>query len=239
MKPLISAHQGGRPVEGESAADRYRHAIALGVDYVEFDVRRTRDGMTVIHHDDWTKSGRAIRTHAYSELTDELGAEALTLDELLDIASGHVGLHLDLKEPGYEAEIAHRMLDRCPVDEFVITSGVEEIRAIKEAFPRVRAGLSIGDDLTGVRPWLKLRHRLSELFPSPRIERSRADFIAVHQDLAVLSALMYCERHHIPAWVWTVDDERSMARFLSDRRVTALITNRPDIAVRLRGLRSA
>jgi glycerophosphoryl diester phosphodiesterase len=234
MKPLISAHQGGRVMEGVSGADRYRQAIALGVDYVEFDVRRTRDGMTVIHHDDWTKSGRVFRDFAYSDLTDELGSEALTLDELLDVAAGHVGLHLDLKEPGYEAEIVEVLLDRCPVEEFVITSGVEEIRTIKERFPQVRAGLSIGDDLTSVAPWLRVRHRLTELFPRRRIERSRADFIAVHQDLAVLSALRYCDRHGVPAWVWTVDDERSIARFLADRRVTTLITNRPDIALRLR-----
>jgi glycerophosphoryl diester phosphodiesterase len=234
MKPLISAHQGGRVMEGVSAADRYRHAIALGVDYVEFDVRRTGDGMTVVHHDDWTKSGRVFRDFAFGDLTDELGSEALTLDELLDVAAGRVGLHLDLKEPGYEAEIVKVMLDRCPVEEFVITSGVEEIRTIKEGFPQVRAGLSIGDDLTSVAPWLRVRHRLTELFPRRRIERSRADFIAVHQDLAVLSALRYCDRHGVPAWVWTVDDERSIARFLADRRVTTLITNRPDIALRLR-----
>ena len=226
-------------MEGVSAADRYRQAIALGVDYVEFDVRRTRDRMTVVHHDDWTKSGRAFRDFAYGDLTDELGSEALTLDELLDVAAGHVRLHLDLKEPGYEAEIVKVMLDRCPVDEFVITSGVEEIRAIKERFPHVRAGLSIGDDLSRVAPWLKVRHRLSELFPRRRIERSRADLIAVHRDLAVLSALRYSDRHHIPAWVWTVDDEPSIARFLADRRVAGLITNRPDIAVRLRGFSSA
>jgi glycerophosphoryl diester phosphodiesterase len=239
MKPLISAHQGGRVIEGVPATDRYRQAIALGVDYVEFDVRRTRDGMTVIHHDDWTKSGRGFRDFAYDDLRDELGSESLTLDELLEVVAGHVGLHLDLKEPGYEAEIVKVMLDRCPVDEFVITSGVEEIRTIKERFPQVRAGLSIGDDLSGVAPWLKVRHRLSELFPRRRIERSRADLIAVHKDLALLSALRYGERHHIPAWVWTVDDEPSIARFLADRRVAALITNRPDIAVRLRGLSSA
>ncbi len=161
------------------------------------------------------------------------------MGELLDIAAGRVGLHLDLKEPGYEAEFAETILDRCAVDEFVITSGVEEIRTIKEAFPQVRGGLSIGDDLTGVAPWMKVRARLSELFPRRRIERSCADFIAVHQDLATLSALRYCERAHLPAWVWTVDDERSIARFIADPRVSALITNRPDIAIRLRGLSSA
>ena len=239
MKPLISAHQGGRQTDGVSAADRYRQAIALGVDYVELDVRRTRDGVTVIFHDDRTASGRDVRALAYRDMAGEVGLEALTLDELLEIAAGRVGLHLDLKEPGYEAEIIRTVLDRCAVDEFVITSGVDEIRTIKEAFPQVRGGLSMGDDLTRVASWLKVRERLREFFPRRFIERSRADFIAVHQDVAAFSALRYCEREHIPAWVWTVDNERSIARFIGDRRVTALITNRPDIALRLRGLSSA
>jgi glycerophosphoryl diester phosphodiesterase len=34
--------------------------------------------------------------------------------------------------------------------------------------------------------------------------------------------------------VWTVDDEPGIARFLVDRRVTALITNCPEVALRLR-----
>lgn len=226
-------------MEGVSAADRYRQAIALGVDYVEFDVRRTKDGVTVIFHDDRTGSGHDVRGLAYTDLAGEVGLEALTLDELLEVAAGRVGLHLDLKEPGYEAEIVRTVLDRCRADEFVITSGVDEIRTIKEVFPEVRGGLSIGDDLIGVAPWLKVRERLRELFPRRRIERSGADFVAVHQHLAVLSALRYCEREHLPAWVWTVDDERSIARFIADRRVSAVITNRPDIALRLRGLSSA
>jgi glycerophosphoryl diester phosphodiesterase len=46
--------------------------------------------------------------------------------------------------------------------------------------------------------------------------------------------LRYCKRARVPAWVWTVDDEPGIARFLADSRVTTLITNRPDIALMLR-----
>jgi glycerophosphoryl diester phosphodiesterase len=234
MRPLISAHRGGLAVDGLPAAERYRRAIALGVDFVEFDVRRTRDGVTIISHDDCTISGRAIRDFPYRELIEELGSEALTFDELLDVAAGHVGLHLDLKETGYEADIVRAVLDRCPADRLVITSGDLVVHTIKEQFPHVRAGLSIGDDLRGVSPWLKVRVRLGELFPRRRLERCHADFVAVHQQLARLTMLDYCESHGIPAWVWTVDDEPGIARFLDDRRVTAVITNRPDIALKLR-----
>jgi glycerophosphoryl diester phosphodiesterase len=235
--PLISAHRGGLAVDGVPAADRYRHAIELGVDFVEFDVRRTRDGVKVVYHDDCTASGHAVMELTYRELAEELGPEALTFDQLLDVAAGRVGLHLDLKEAGYEAEIVRAVLDRSPLDKLVITSGDAVIRTIKEQFPHVRAGLSIGEDINGLSPWLKLNVRLSELFPRGRLERSHADFLAVHQQLAGLAVLRYCERHGIPAWVWTVDDEPGIARFLGDPRVTTLITNRPDIAMRYAGLR--
>lgn len=234
LVPLISAHRGGQIVDGVPAADRYRHAIELGVDFVEFDVRRTRDGVTVIYHDDRTASGRAVRELTHRELADELGPEALTFDQLLDVAAGRVGLHLDLKEAGYEAAIVRAALDRSPLDRLVITSGDAVIRTIKEQFPQVRAGLSIGEDIDGLSPWLKLRVRLSELFPRGRLERSHADFLAVHRQLAGLTVLRFCESRGVPAWVWTVDDEPEIARFLADPRVTTLITDRPDIALRLR-----
>jgi glycerophosphoryl diester phosphodiesterase len=98
----------------------------------------------------------------------------------------------------------------------------------------VRAGLTLGDDLEGAPPWRYLRVRLSELFPGVRLRRSHADFAAVHQRLAGIRVLDYCVRVHMPAWVWTVDDEVDIARFMHDPRVAVLITNRPDIAMRIR-----
>ncbi|MEO9048318.1 MAG: glycerophosphodiester phosphodiesterase [Candidatus Dormiibacterota bacterium] len=233
-KTLISAHMGGSVVVGEAAADRYRRAIAIGVDYVEFDVRRTRDHVTVIAHDDRTGSGRAFRDYAYGDLASELGGEALTFEELLAVTAGRVGLHVDLKETGYEAEIVSLALGSSPLEKLVITGGDEVVRIVKQQFPHVRAGLSLGDDVTRLAPWLKVGVRLSELFPRRRLERCRADFVAVHHRLADLTVLRYCERSGTPAWIWTVDDERDIARFLADRRVAAIITNRPEVALPLR-----
>jgi glycerophosphoryl diester phosphodiesterase len=234
MTSLISAHRGGAAVDGVPAVERYRQAIALGVDFVEFDVRKTRDGTMVIYHDDRTASGRGVAGLTYGELAEELGPEAMTFDELLDVAAGRVGLHLDLKETGYEAQVVRAVLDRCPVDRLVITSGDAAIRTIKEQSPHVRAGLSIGEEIDRLAPWMKLRTRLSELFPRARLERSHADFVAVHRQLADLTVLRYCASHGMDAWVWTVDDEPGIAHFLADPRVTTLITNRPDVAMRLR-----
>jgi len=235
MRPLISAHQGACGVEGLSAAERYRRAIAMGVDFVEFDVRRTADGLYVIHHDERTASGRSIRDSGFAELAGELGGEALTFDELLDIAGDRVGLQLDLKEPGYEAQLVSMALRRCAPERLVVTTGDDaSIRLVKETFPQVGAGLTMGDYLTSPRVWLDLAVRMREFFPRRRLERCHADFVAAHRQLAQFSMLSYCKRANMPAWVWTVDDEPGIARFLADSRVTVLITNRPDIAMPLR-----
>ena len=217
---LISAHRGGDIVDGEWAGDRYRRAIALGVDYVEFDVRRSTDGVCVICHD--------------PDLTQQLHSEAMTLDELLEVTAGRVGLHLDLKEAGYEALVVDTVLEACPVEKLVITGADSVVRAVKERFPQVRAGLSLGEELTGAAPWVKARVRLGELFPRRRVAWSHADFVAVHRRLAQLNVLRYCESAGLPAWVWTVDEEPEIARFLADSRVTTLITDRPEVALRLR-----
>ena len=235
VTPLICAHRGECGVPGLPAAERYDRAIDLGVDYVEMDIRRTADGRLVVYHDDLTPSGRVSGSLAYAEMKQELGPELVTLDELLEVVAGRAGLHIDLKEDGYESEIIRVTLRSATVDDFVVTTGgVESIRTIKEQFPAVQAGLTVGTDMRNANAWATVGERLAELFPGARLQRSHADFVATHQQLARIRLLRYCARRRMPAWVWTVDEEAEIARFIADPRVTAVITNRPDIALRLR-----
>jgi glycerophosphoryl diester phosphodiesterase len=232
--PLIDAHRGECGIPGLPVAERYVRAIELGVDFVEIDIRRTADGAFVNYHDDFTPSGRTVRDLAYPELKAELGIELSAVDELVEIIDGRVGLHVDVKEEGYEVEVVRKIQSSFTRSEVVFTSGDDPIRAIKDRFPNARTGLSLGDDLNGVAPWLKVGVRLSELFPGSRLRHSRADFIAVHKDAARARVLAYCAKAHVPAWVWTVDDESEIARFMRDPRVAVLITNRPDVAIKFR-----
>jgi glycerophosphoryl diester phosphodiesterase len=234
MRTLIDAHRGECGIPGLPAADRYSRAISLGVNYVEIDVRRSADGVYVNYHDERTPSGRAVRALSYAALRQELDAELLKVGEVMELVDGRVGLHVDVKEVGDEAAVVRLIQAGCAHSPVVFTGGDDSIHAIKETFPMVSAGLTLGEDLEGAPPWRYLRVRLSELFPGVRLRRSHADFAAVHQRLAGIRVLDYCAREHMPAWVWTVDDELNIARFMHDPRVAVLITNRPDIALRFR-----
>jgi glycerophosphoryl diester phosphodiesterase len=232
---MISAHRGSCGVDGLPAAERYDRAIGLGVDYVELDVRRTADGVYVNYHDDVTPSRRPTGSLSYQELKSELGSELLTLDEVLEVVAGRAGLHVDLKEPGYEAEIVRAVIAHRPENGFVVTTGeVESIRTVKDQFPTVRAGLTLGTDMRNAQALTTFRERWSELFPGDRMQRSHADFVVAHQQLARIRLLAYCARRRMAAWVWTVDEEREIARFMMDRRVATLVTNRPDVAMRFK-----
>jgi len=235
VRPLISAHRGSCGVAGLPAAERYDRAISLGVDYVELDVRRSADGLFVNYHDGVTPSGRATSSLPYLDLKAELGDELLTLDELLEVVAGRVALHVDLKEPGDEGDTVRILLAHKAGARFVVTTGeVESIRAIKEQFPDIQAGLTLGTDMRDARVWATMTERLAELFPGPRLERSHADFVAAHQQLARIRLLGYGLRKRLPVWVWTVDETKEIERFMRDPRVDTLVTNRPDVAVQFR-----
>src|SRR3569832_346474 len=51
MKPSNIAHRGGAGLRPENTLAAFRHAIALGCDGAELDVRLSADGLVVVHHD--------------------------------------------------------------------------------------------------------------------------------------------------------------------------------------------
>lgn len=115
-------HQLGAAPENSALA--LAHCVALGVDMMELDVRRTKDGVLVIAHDetvDRTTDGHgrvADLTLAQLKalrLRDNLGGamsptltdqRMLTLDEALELARGRILLNLDIKEEIYPEVIA-------------------------------------------------------------------------------------------------------------------------------------
>lgn len=128
---VIVAHRGchnpapahGLPAAPENSLAALDHCIALGVDVMETDIRRTRDGYLVIMHDatvDRMTSGsgavadltlaqvKSLRLRANqggpsAALTDQT---VPTMDELLRHAGDRIMINLDIKEAIYPEVIA-------------------------------------------------------------------------------------------------------------------------------------
>jgi glycerophosphoryl diester phosphodiesterase len=218
MTTAISAHKGGAEHARPATYEAYRSALTCGAEYAEFDIRRTRDGVLVVCHDArCPHGGPLVAELGYTELCDRLGYAVPRVDEVMGLLAGKVMGHLDLKETGYEDEVIRLALDAFGGPDFIVSTLEDEsVARIKQAFPNVRAALSLG--------------RYSELFPLRRVRACRADWVAVNYKLARLGVLDQCRRHGIGTMVWTVDDDALIDRFIADPRVGVLVTNRPGYA---------
>lgn len=236
-RTAVSAHRGGSDLAAPATWEAYRDAPRSGAEYVEFDIRRTRDGVFVVHHDSRVNhTGPELATLTHAEASRLAGYELPGVAQVMELAAGN-GMkgHLDLKEKGDERETVGLALDVFGVDGFVATTLEDaSIAAIARDFPHVRTALSVGRNRREIPLSRLVAVRRSEFFPLRRLRECGATGLAVHQRLAGATVLRQCAAHGLFAMVWTVNDDGRMRHFLGDGRVDVLITDRPRRALALR-----
>ncbi|GAA0652826.1 hypothetical protein GCM10009535_34020 [Streptomyces thermocarboxydovorans] len=234
--PAVSAHQGGSERTAPATREAYEDAVAAGADYAELDVRRTADGVFVVHHDARVcGDGPPLSTLTHAELCARAGRPVPVVEEILQLIAGRLLAHLDLKETGHERELIDRAVALLGPDGFVATTLEDRsVAAITAAFPGVRTGLSLGRDRRDVPRGRLLATRLGRAAahaPGARLRRRR-DRRA--PPAARAGVLREAARHGLFTMVWTVNDDPLMRTFLADPRVDVLITDRPRRALQLR-----
>jgi glycerophosphoryl diester phosphodiesterase len=232
----ISAHRGGAGHRPGGTWAAYLAAVNSGAEYVEFDVRRTRDGVLVVYHDPHAeRAGITPNALSHAELVAAVGREVPTLAEVLALVAGKARGHVDIKEPGYEAEVLAAATAALGRDGYLVTGDDPVVRAAKQADPDVRALLSLGRGPHEIPLVRTVQVRTSERWPLRRVRACGADGVAMHHRLARAGALGHVARAGIPAMVWTVNNPALIRRMVHDPRIEILITDHPDIALAARG----
>lgn len=141
----VIGHRGAAGLELENTRSSLVWAIKLGVDAIEIDIRRTKDGrLTVCHDANLEKmSGKNLKIseHSLSELQKiELldGSNLLSLDEACDIAiAGNTHLIIELKESGCVRELV-RVLKKNPgVTASAASFKVSELALLGDVAPEI------------------------------------------------------------------------------------------------------
>jgi glycerophosphoryl diester phosphodiesterase len=220
-RPLIVAHRGAWGVAPQNSIEAFERAIALGCDAVELDVRRTASGHIVVVHDARVGGRLVARTETPSLRRRLEDGQAPALVDVLDAVAGRIKLDIELKETGYVEEVMALIQARLPPEQYVVTSFRDEV------LPEVKH--HVGDVRTGMI--IRTQGRRNEL--ERRVRHARVDFIVPHAAIARGGLLDWAAEQGLPAWLWTVKDRRSMQRLQADHRVEALITDRPERAVKL------
>ena len=238
---LVSAHRGGAADDhsAQNTLAAFESAIALGCDYVEFDVRLTADGRPVIFHDDEIDDEsvrRSIAKHRYDEFS---ASRLVDLDAVLALIRGRIGAHVDLKVRGDEVVLVKQIVDALGTDRAIITtaedSSVRQIRRWSKAHaPDLLVGLS-SSARAGTSNWfVRKLVRIESAFPRLRILLSGANLVVSHKVVARLSLKSYARKRGLPLLVWTVDRPDELERWMNDPDVWMVTTNYPARAMAAR-----
>ncbi len=141
---MVVSHRGCWTYTAENSLPGIDKCVALGVDMVEIDVRRTRDGDMVLMHDDTvdrTTNGhgkvrdldasevRSLRQRARGGGNEPLTDQHVpTLDDALDRVKGRILVNLDIKDDDiYDAVIA-RVLVRKMESQVLVKRSIDTDR---------------------------------------------------------------------------------------------------------------
>ncbi len=149
-KIAVIAHRGGKALAPENTLAAFRKAMELGCDYVEIDVRETKDKQFVIMHDrtvDRTTDGvgavsaldlAAIRKlDAGKKFSPQFAGEKVpTLDETLALCKDKINVYLDHKD-GPVADILHVIRKHGMEKQVVVYGGVDALKEWKRLAPHI------------------------------------------------------------------------------------------------------
>lgn len=231
MQTQIIAHRGASFLaQNENTLEAFSLAIDIGADYVEFDVRQTRDNNLIIFHNE-SIDNKKISDMTYEQLckiTLAKGYKAPLLIDVLSLCKGKIKLDIELKESGYEDSVISLVKQFYDYDDYMMKSFIDgTVAKIKSIDSNIKTGLLLG------LPNENLKSRMHEYFPERRLHACHADFVSPNYQLATS---MFIHRMHLrqyKVYVWTLNDASLISKYLN-RNVDGIITDKPDAGIFIR-----
>jgi glycerophosphoryl diester phosphodiesterase len=226
-KILVFGHMGASSIAPENTLKAFQKAIELKADFIEFDLRLSKDGEIVIIHDENT-----FNLTGYNGLVNELTLQQLkqlnvgdgekipTLKELLEFTKGKIDLHPEIKVAGLTRDLINILKNNHLIESSLVSCfEIKELLKIKKLEPALRLGYLIPKVLTNMR--IVKRY----------IQRAiKNEFYAIHPNRRVVDRAFveFAHENGLKVNVWTVNKKKNM-QYLIDLGVDGIMTD--DIAL--------
>jgi len=250
-KPVTIAHQGGNKIYPDESLLAFNNAVDMGIQVLEVDIHRTRDGVIVINHDQTidrlTDSSGLIREMSWSGLRQVDGAynwspdgltypyrgkgvKILSLTAVLDSFPQQVyDIEIKQHDPPLENDLCDILRQYGIASNQVIVASFSDktLNRFQHACPEVATSLPVNQ---GTILYILSRVGLERLLPLDavvaQLPRSFSTKLGqLELDRRYINAFAKGDRQ---VWVWTVNDSIEMRRML-DMGAHGIITDRPDI----------
>jgi glycerophosphoryl diester phosphodiesterase len=248
-RPAVFAHRGGAALAPENTIVAFERGLALGADGIELDVRLSRDGSVVVHHDatvDRTTDGSgAVSGLTADELTRldagygfQAGDSAypfrgcgIGVPRLADVLSRFRETRVIIELKQWSAALALATVDavrRANAVERVCVGSkwLHGLRTVRQAEPAIATSAGREEVRRALyRSWVGWR-------PSPRAHYAGFQVPESAEGFKIVSPRFVDAAHRggRAVQVWTIDREDDARRLLG-WGVDALITDRPDLLV--------
>jgi glycerophosphoryl diester phosphodiesterase len=219
-RPLHIGHRGAAALAPENSLEGIEAALAAGLDGVELDVVLANRRLWLAHS------------------LVELRQTSPTLEQGLALLAEREGLVLlDLKGPGFEAEVVHALRRHDLLGRTLVASFYPRVlRAVRALEPELPRGLSYPPDRLGVGgrgvPAPLLRAGLAGLrralvFRLARMLRGAGANAALLHHLVVSRPVVdRCRALEAPVFAWTVNDVAALRR-VERLHVDGIVTDDP------------
>jgi glycerophosphoryl diester phosphodiesterase len=226
----IIAHRGASRAAPENTVDAFALAVTMGVDGIELDVRRSRDGRLVVHHDARIAGGEAIIDLDRRDLPDHIPD---LRDALLACAgpSGAVEItvNIEIKNDAHEPDFdPTRSIAPLVVHEALAVADPRRWLISSFDLAMVDAVLATGAGVATA--WLVVD------VPSDAVTvLTGRGHVALHPWVGTLdrSTVDECHAAGIAVNTWTCDDPERMRELIA-WGVDGICTNVPDVALAVR-----
>lgn len=232
LMPLAIAHRGGAGLAPENTLAAFGRAYALGLRYLETDVRTTADGVCVLFHDARTVRVTGVRGRIAEQPWSAVrrllvhGREPIPrLEDVLD-AFPDARLAIDLKDPRGIDRVADVLRGRRAADRVCLAGTGDAWLAAAARELRHPVARAMGWQSTArLVAAARFGHRPRGVVPAP----------FVHVPLRLYGCPVFADRLTTMAAelgarvvVWTVNRAAVMHRLL-DAGVAGIVTDRPDL----------
>jgi len=228
---IITAHRGDSVHAPENTIAAIKMAIDVGTDYVEIDVRQTKDNVIVLMHDSSLKRttgvDREVKDYTYDELqTLDAGiwfgeeykeTKIPTLQEALLCSSGNVKLNIEIKDCDDYKTVATQVIQsisECNMTDNCIISSTNYscLQVIEKLDSTIMTGIILEDASIGID------------------EYEDIDFFSVMFSQVTQDTVDQIHDSGKEIYAWTIDDAPAMLN-AQKIGVDNIITNDPELAI--------
>jgi glycerophosphoryl diester phosphodiesterase len=217
---LKIGHRGAAGHAPENTLAAIQKGIALGVDFVEIDVRRTEDGVLVALHDETvnrTTNGKGrvdrLSLQDVKKLNAGNGEHIPTLDEVFEVAAGRAGLMLELKVEGTAKQTVETVREAKFTDPVIYASFLHnELSHVRAVDPEASLMVLFG----------RLPHA-----PVSRATKFRPSHVGLRHDTATRRLVEAFHRSDLLVFVYTADSPGDIRQAFSIG-VDGVISNYPE-----------